>query len=108
MRIIHNSHFYKHISIDCNYIQTEQKEEQKADIQEFRNELEKLAKAEEIKKEADFQEYLVKQAEEKISFQERQTEESKKVQDIYNNIRYNTTRGRPKLFCNRFTICSPK
>jgi len=73
-------------SIDYDYTQTEQTEAIKKDMLEFDTKNAESEKVEEDKKEADFQLYLIKQAEEKISHQERQTEEQRQVQEIYNSI----------------------
>lgn len=79
-----NTHFYSHVSIDWKYKQTEQTEVIKADIINFRNQLEQEAQAEEVRKEQEYKEFLRKKEEDEIRHQEWLIEETRQ-KDIINN-----------------------
>lgn len=81
-----NTHFYDSISIDYDYTQTAQTEATKQDITNYRESLIELEKAEKIRKEEEYQEYLIKQAEEEKQYQLDQIEKKKEIEYINNNI----------------------
>jgi len=93
-----NSHFYAHVNIDYDYIQTEQTEEQKVSIQEFGNKLDQEAQEAEVQKEKDFQLYLIKQEEDKISYQELAKKEVEQVEIINANISITDLVGEQQYF----------
>jgi len=93
-----NSHFYAHVNIDYDYIQTEQTEEQKVSIQEFRNKLDQEAQEAEVQKEKDFQLYLIKQEEDKKEYEELAKKEVKQVEIINNNIAITDLAGEQQYF----------
>jgi len=81
-----NTHFYESVEVDYKYIQTEQTDEQKADILDYRNKLEEANKQAEEQKELNYQAYKIKNEQEHEDNLARQTEEAKQVEEIYNNI----------------------
>lgn len=82
-----NTHFYDSVSIDYKYIQIDQTEEQKADIEQFRNNvIREVIKEEEERKETDYQLYLVKREEDKKSYEESAKKAVEQVKIINNNI----------------------
>lgn len=81
-----NTHFYGYATIDYNYIQTEQSEETKENIENFRGKLAEQEKAEEEQKEIKYQEYLKKQEQRNKEYQERIEQEQQEVETINNNI----------------------
>jgi hypothetical protein len=81
-----NCHFYEHVTIDGDYIQTEQNEEIKADMLNFDTESAAYEKAEEERKEKEYQEQLKKNEEEHKQYLLRVEEEKKQIEVIYNSI----------------------
>lgn len=81
-----HKNFYQHVNIDYKYIQTEQTEEQKADILNFRNKLQQEAQAEEERKEIEYQQREKEKEEDNKQYLLRQEEEKKEIELIYNNI----------------------
>ena len=81
-----NTHFYDSVSIDSDYIQIDQTEEQKADILEFRNKIVQTEKEVEEQKEKDYQLYLVQKELDKISYEESAKKEAEQVQIINASI----------------------
>lgn len=81
-----NTHFYTNVSIDYDYKQLEQTEEVKNDITEFRNRLLEDAKAEEERKEKEYQKYLTEQEEKEKAYKIRLEEEKKEIEYINNNV----------------------
>jgi len=93
-----NTHFYDSVSIDSDYVQVEQTEEQKAIVLEFRNKI----KAEEIKeeeqKEIQYQEHLAQRELDKISYQESVKKEVEQVQIINASISITDLAGEQQYF----------
>lgn len=81
-----NTNFYTNVSIDYDYIQTDQTETVEKDIENYRNHLIEVARTEEIRKEREYQEFLVKQAEEEKQYKARQEEAKKEIEYINNNV----------------------
>lgn len=81
-----NTHFYDSVSIDYDYIQTDQTEGIKQDIEEYRNHLLELEEAEEIAKEKEYQEYLKEQEEKEKQYQARKLEREKEIEYINSNV----------------------
>ncbi|HSH52530.1 MAG TPA: LPD29 domain-containing protein, partial [Bacteroidales bacterium] len=78
--------FYDSISVDYDYKQTEQTEEIKNDITAFRKQLIKDKKAEEERKEQEYQKWLKEQEAAEKRYQEQLKEEKEQVKFIYNNV----------------------
>lgn len=81
-----HTHFYSHTTIDYDYTQTEQTESVKNDIVDFRNKLIEDAKAEEERKEKEYQEMEIKRAEQQKQYEIRMEQEKKDIEVINNNI----------------------
>ena len=73
--------------IKWDYKQTEQNEEIKADMQNFDSELAEFQKSEEERKEKEYQEYLVKQEEEKKAYEIMEREQANQKEVINNSIK---------------------
>lgn len=82
-----NCHFYKNVSIDYDYIQTEQTEAIKADITDFKIKLEQQAQKEEQQKEEQYKQWQQEQEDNKKLYEERQKEEAQQTEIINNNIK---------------------
>jgi len=93
-----NTHFYDSVSIDSDYIQTEQTEEQKADILNFRNKLIQKTQAEEERKEIQYQEHLAQRELDKISYEASAKKEAEQVQIINANISITNLAGEQQYF----------
>lgn len=90
--------FYGSVSIDYDYTQTEATEEQKKDMQVFDNQLEEFKKAEEERKEKEYQEWKHQNELEAIEFKKRQQEEQKQTSFIYDNINVKTLEESEQYF----------
>lgn len=81
-----NCHFYEHVYIDRDYVQTEQTEAIKADITDFRNRLEQDIKIEQERQEKEYQEQAKKREEEHKAYLARLEEEKKQAEIINNSV----------------------
>jgi hypothetical protein len=81
-----NCHYYDSVSVDYEYIQTEQTEATKADITAFRQQLELDAKAEGERKEAEWQERLKQQEIDHQNYLIRAEEKKKEIELINNSV----------------------
>jgi hypothetical protein len=79
-------HYYDHMYIDRDYIQTEQTEAIKTDIEAFRNQLVIDTQAEEARKEAEWQEQEKQREIEHQEYLKRQEEEKNEIEIINNSI----------------------
>jgi hypothetical protein len=77
------------VSIDWEYKQTEVTEEIKQDMSNFDIQFEAAEKAEEVRKELEYQQYLVEQEQRELEYKLRKEEEKKQIESIYNNITVN-------------------
>lgn len=74
------------VTIAWDYKQTEATEEIKQDMKEFDSKLAQFEKAEEERKEQEYQEYLKEQEQRNAEYKKHQEEEQKQVENIYNNV----------------------
>jgi len=79
-------HFYDHVYIDHNYIQTEQTKQQKADIEAFRNQLALDAQAKEQQEEQDREEWRKQQEIQAEENKKHTIESARQIEIINNNI----------------------
>lgn len=93
-----HTHFYKNVSVDYEYIQTEQTDTIKTDIQYFRQKLEQQAKEEEEQKEREYQEHLKQIEKDKIEYEVRRKEEEKQREIINNSINSKTLEESEQYF----------
>ena len=93
-----NTHFYDSVSIDSDYVQTEQTEEQKAIVSEFRNKIKSKEIKEEERKEIQYQEHLAQRELDKISYQESAKKEAEQIQIINASISITDLVGERQYF----------
>lgn len=82
-----NTNFYQSISIDYEYKQTEQTEEIKQAIKDFRNQLAADHEAEELRKKEEFKKYQEQEEKDQIEYKKRAAETEKQKDYIYQNIK---------------------
>jgi hypothetical protein len=81
--------FYGYVNIHWEYTQTEGTEAVKNDMADFDTQLETFEKAEQERKEIEFQEYMREQEVRNAEYKKQQEEEKKQVKNIYNSITVN-------------------
>jgi hypothetical protein len=81
-----NTNFYGNVSIAYEYTQTEQTETIKNDIEDFINKIIEAKKAEEERKEAEWQEYQKQREEEHKQYLIRKAQEEKEIETINNEV----------------------
>ncbi|PAD70683.1 hypothetical protein CHH83_02445 [Bacillus sp. 7586-K] len=86
------------VEISWEYKQTEITEDIKKDMLVFDSKLAKFEKAEEERKEVEFQEYLKQQELRNIEYKKQQEEEKKQVENIYNSINVKTLDDNEQYF----------
>lgn len=84
----YNFYFFG-VDVSYDYTQTEATKEIRLDMIEFNNKLAEFEKAEEGRKEAEFQEYMKQQELRDIEYKKQREEEKKQVEYIYNSIEVN-------------------
>jgi len=84
----YNFYFFG-VDVSYDYTQTEATKEIKKDMIDFNSKLTEFEKAEEERKEAEFQEYMKQQELRDIEYKKQREEEKKQVEDIYNSIEVN-------------------
>jgi hypothetical protein len=80
---------YCHPSIDYSYVQSESNEQIKNDMVDFDKQLELFNKAEQERKEAEYQEYLKQEEIRNAEYNARMEEEKKQIEVINNNVTVN-------------------
>jgi len=93
-----HKHFYKHVTIDYKYNQTEQTESIKNDITDFRNKLQAQAQEEEKRRELEYQERQKQQEEDNKQYKIRAEQEKKEIEIINNSITVNELEEKKQYF----------